>query len=63
MIWILLILQDMIVVLEIESFNFQWTQARENTINKLLEKIIQQDGVEPDCPSSAETPDAEIFKS
>ena len=53
----------MIVVLEIESFNFQWTQARENTINKLLEKIIQQDGVEPDCPSSAETPDAEIFKS
>lgn len=35
-------------------------KARENTINKVLEKILQQDGVEagPDCPSSAETSDA-----
>ncbi|XP_028770988.1 uncharacterized protein LOC114728276 [Neltuma alba] len=33
-------------------------KARENRINKLLEKIIQQDGVEPDCPKSAETSDA-----
>ncbi|KAI9082523.1 hypothetical protein K1719_035392 [Acacia pycnantha] len=33
-------------------------KARKNTINKLLEKILRQDGVELDCPSPAETSDS-----